>query len=268
MGYIPMKTAYLLFISSFIVLSSCVIIQKSQSKLLSINKLKEEPWYFCNTDSLWTYDDYGNSILCTDYQKVTRLRVTNILGEIYFEGGSDGYCKLTDSVVIGKTLLVTASDLDNMAVPIDSLVNLQVLDLSRHHFFSFPYKVFQLPNLTALNIYNLCLHDYCEPCIYVDETYLKRPKESGQPRYVDSTDFDKYYRTDLKPHYGKMRTLKFINGDRYQHPNDQAIIDSINKTNNLENHWQIFECKDRMCNFQNYDEISEEEMVKVEIIWK
>ena len=31
---------------------------------------------------------------------------------------------------------------------------------------------------------------------------------------------------------------------------------------------QIFECKDRMCNFQNYDEISEEEMVKVEIIWK
>lgn len=260
-----MKAFYLLCAASTLLLTSCATPLKSEPKNLSIKKLKEEPWYFCNTDSLWTYDDYGNSVICSDYQKVTRLRVTNILGEIYFKGGYDGYCELTDSIIIGQTIRVTASDLNNMAVPIDSLKKLQVLDISRHHFFSFPYEVFELPNLTALNVDGLCLHDYCEPCIYIDETYLKRT-ETGKS-YVDTADFDNYYQTDLRPYYDGMRKLKFISGGRYNRPDDSLLIDRINRRNNLEKNWAIFECTHPMCDFQSYVN-SEVEMMEVEIIWE
>ena len=187
-----------------------------QQRKTFFEMLEKEPWYFCDADSLWTYDKHCRPIRCTDPSVVKKLRVETVLEEVYLEG-YDAICTETDSIVPGKTWVLTASRLGKLAYPLNSFGNLLMLDVSDHYFNRFPVEVFDLPQLKVLNISALCRHDICE-C-------------------MDRKDS---YGVDFAPYHARIRQLLLVRHDPDFSDADLAVFDSINSANGMIDHETLF----------------------------
>lgn len=198
-----------------------------------LEELEKEPWYFCDADSLWTYGKNCRPVRCTDPSVVKKLRVETVLEEVYLNGYDD--LSETDSVIPGKTLVLTASKLRNLAYPLNSFGNLVMLDVSNHYFNSFPSEVFDPPQLKVLNISGLCTHDLCEPCLYKKPDY----EWDRSKNYEENTDA--LYRMDLSRHHAQFRKLLLVRYDHHFSTEDIALLDSLNEANRMLDHEPLFE---------------------------
>lgn len=129
-----------------------------EKSLLSIKKLYEEPLFYLRNDTLFTVDIYDNMVLCKDYSKVYRLKVltgnNNAEREYQYE-----HFRVKE---------VPWFDFSPVEKKLDSLPNLQYLDLYFLQLWEFPKKVTSIESLQILVMDQIAVDDRTEHIYHND----------------------------------------------------------------------------------------------------
>lgn len=126
----------------------------AQTTPLSLNKLFAEPLYYLRNDTIFTVDLDNNIVICKDYKTIYRLKI--------FAGNETGFKEYSNG------FKVPYSDITGIMKKINTLPNLQYLDLNFLQLWKFPKEVLSLESVQILKMFAMSADDRTERIYHKD----------------------------------------------------------------------------------------------------